>query len=61
MPNPEYQRLLRAHPSEVHDRLLAGLSETEAAGLRAVIDDFDANGLATLIRDLGGHDLGQLT
>jgi pyruvate dehydrogenase E1 component len=60
MPNPEYQRLLRAHPSEVHDRLLAGLSETEAAGLRAVIDDFDAEALATLIRDLGGHDLGQL-
>src|SRR5699024_5863663 len=47
-------------PSEVHDRLLAGPSETEAAGLRAVIDDFDADGLATLIRDLGGHDLGQL-
>ena len=22
MPNPEYQRLLRAHPSEIHDRLL---------------------------------------
>ncbi|WP_209369989.1 transketolase-like TK C-terminal-containing protein [Brevibacterium renqingii] len=60
MPNPEYQRLLRAHPSEVHDRLLAGLSETEAAALRTVIDDFDADGLATLIRDLGGHDLGQL-
>ena len=60
MPNPEYQRLLRAHPSEVHDRLLAGLSETEAAGLRAVIDDFDADALASLIRDLGGHDLGQL-
>src|SRR5699024_2579908 len=60
MPTPEYQRLLRAHPREVHDRLLAGLSETEAAGLRAVIDDFDAEALATLIRDLGGHDLGQL-
>src|SRR5699024_2876781 len=30
MTNPEYRRLLRAHPSEVHDRLLAGLSEAEA-------------------------------
>src|SRR5699024_2103113 len=39
---------------------LAGLSETEAAGLRAVIDDFDAEALATLIRDLRRHDLGQL-
>lgn len=60
MPNPEYQRLLRAHPTEVHERLLAGLGETDAAALRRVIDDFDADSLASLIRDLGGHDLGQL-
>lgn len=60
MPNPEYQRLLRAHPSEIHDRLLSGLTDTEAAALSAIIDDFDADGLASLIRDLGGHDLGQL-
>ncbi len=60
MPNPEYQRLLRAHPTEVHDRLLAGLAEAAASSLRAVIDRFDADSLASLIRDLGGHDLGQL-
>src|SRR5699024_2734078 len=58
--NPEYQLLLRAHPSEVHDLLLARMSETEAAGLRAVIAHFDADALASLIRDVGGHDHGQL-
>ncbi|RAC97054.1 pyruvate dehydrogenase, partial [Burkholderia multivorans] len=34
MPNPEYQRLLRAHPTAVHDRLLAGLAVADAASLR---------------------------
>ncbi|MBR7503649.1 pyruvate dehydrogenase, partial [Mycobacterium tuberculosis] len=60
MPNPEYQRLLRAHPTEVHDRLLAGLAEADAASLRTVTDRFAPDDLASLIRDLGGHDLGQL-
>ncbi|WP_432790263.1 pyruvate dehydrogenase [Brevibacterium sp. K11IcPPYGO002] len=60
MPNPEYQRLLRAHPTEVHDRLLAGLDESAATALRAVIDPFSPDEIASLIRDLGGHDLGQL-
>lgn len=60
MPNPEYQRLLRAHPTEVHERLLAGLSGADAATLSALLEDFDADSLASLIRDLGGHDLGQL-
>ncbi len=60
MSNPEYQRLLRAHPSEVRDRLLTGLAEADAAALRSLLDEFDADALASLIRDLGGHDLGQL-
>lgn len=60
MPNPEYQRLLRAHPTEVEERLLAGMSEDEQTALRRVIDDLDADSLAALIRDLGGHDLGKL-
>ncbi|WP_131248216.1 transketolase-like TK C-terminal-containing protein [Brevibacterium casei] len=60
MPNPEYQRLLRAHPTEVHDRLLAGFAEADAASLRTVTDRFAPDDLASLIRDLGGHDLGQL-
>lgn len=60
MANPEYQRLLRAHPAEIHERLLVGLDEAQAAALRDVIAPFGDDDLASLIRDLGGHDLGQL-
>lgn len=60
MTNPEYQRLLRAHPDEIRERLLAGLDEAQAGVLCEVIDPFGGDGLASLIRDLGGHDLGQL-
>ena len=61
MPNEEYQRILRAHPEEVRARLLAGMPDDEAqslARLRAPYGDLE---LAELVRDLGGHDLEELT
>lgn len=60
MPNEEYQRLLRSHPGEVRERILAGVGEdAEAlAQLLAPLSDAD---LAEAVRDLGGHDLGRLT
>ena len=48
MPNEEYQRLLRAGPAELRERL-----EVDVSGLA------DGDLLATF-RDLGGHDLGAL-
>lgn len=61
MPNEEYQRMLRAGSDELATRLLA---ESEAwspsAELRGLVDSLDADDLAGLVRDLGGHDLGLL-
>jgi pyruvate dehydrogenase E1 component len=57
MPNEEYQRLLRSHPSELHDRL-AG-ADPDAA-LTALLAQLDARELASAIRDLGGHDIRAL-
>ena len=58
MPNEEYQRLLRASPSELRDRLPgAGRGRRELERLVAQLDDSE---LAAAFRDLGGHDLGAL-
>ena len=54
MANEEYQRLLRATPETLHERLLSG---TEDEGARQLITQLPAGELARLLRDLGGHDL----
>src|SRR3954452_19324304 len=58
MPNEEYQRLLRATPSELRERLPgSGRGSRDVAALIADLDDAE---LARAIRDLGGHDLAEL-
>ena len=55
MPNEEYQRLLRATPEELRERLPDGNGALE--GLVGELDDAE---LRAGLRDLGGHDLGAL-
>jgi pyruvate dehydrogenase E1 component len=55
MPNEEYQRLLRATPQELRDRLPAGARSL--AGLVRKLDDAE---LRAALRDLGGHDPAKL-
>jgi pyruvate dehydrogenase E1 component len=58
MPNEEYQRLLRATPAELRERLPgSGRGSRDVAALIADLDDAE---LARAIRDLGGHDLAEL-
>jgi pyruvate dehydrogenase E1 component len=58
MPNEEYQRLLRATPSELRERVPgSGRGSRDVAALIADLDDAE---LARAIRDLGGHDLAEL-
>ncbi len=55
MPNEEYQRLLRADPQELRERL-PGRSPELAALVDVLLDDE----LRAAFRDLGGHDIGKL-
>jgi pyruvate dehydrogenase E1 component len=55
MPNEEYQRLLRAEPEELRERL-PGRSR-ELAALAGELRDDE---LRAAFRDLGGHDVGKL-
>src|SRR4051794_25974152 len=58
MPNEEYQRLLRATPSELRERLPgSGRGSRDVATLVSGLDDIE---LGRAIRDLGGHDLAEL-
>ena len=58
MPNEEYQRLLRATPEDLRERLPGpGRGRREVARLVAELDDDE---LARAFRDLGGHDLVEL-
>jgi pyruvate dehydrogenase E1 component len=55
MPNEEYQRLLRAEPADLRERLPG--SDGRLTGLLAELSDDE---LRAAFRDLGGHDLGRL-
>jgi pyruvate dehydrogenase E1 component len=55
MPNEEYQRLLRAEPQELRQRLPA--RSRKLAKLAGELEDGE---LRAAFRDLGGHDLGKL-
>jgi pyruvate dehydrogenase E1 component len=55
MPNEEYQRLLRAQPAELRERLPGG--RRDLGGLVRKLGDSD---LRAALRDLGGHDPAKL-
>ena len=55
MPNEEYQRLLRATPEELRERLPDG-----NGALNGLVAELDDGELRAGLRDLGGHDLGAL-
>jgi pyruvate dehydrogenase E1 component len=55
MPNEEYQRLLRATPEELRERLPG-----RGRRLKALVGELDDGELRAGLRDLGGHDLGAL-
>ena len=58
MTNAEYQRLLRASPAELRERLPgSGRGRREIARLAGGLEDDE---LRSAIRDLGGHDLTSL-
>lgn len=62
MSNEEYQRALRAQGEELRRRLLDDQDPTRPArrDLERVLRDVDDAELELALRDLGGHDLGQL-
>src|SRR3982750_3651302 len=55
MPNEEYQRLLRADPAELRERLPG-----RNAGLAGLVGELRDDELRAAFRDLGGHDIGKL-
>ena len=55
MPNEEYQRLLRADPAELRERLPG-----RNAGLASLVAELGDDELRAGFRDLGGHDIGKL-
>jgi pyruvate dehydrogenase E1 component len=55
MPNEEYQRLLRAEPGELRERLPGRSRE-----LAALVGELADGELRAAFRDLGGHDVGKL-
>jgi pyruvate dehydrogenase E1 component len=55
MPNEEYQRLLRATPEELRERLPGGSRD-----LSRLVSGLDDAKLARSLRDLGGHDICEL-
>jgi pyruvate dehydrogenase E1 component len=55
MPNEEYQRLLRAEPADLRERLPG-----RNAGLATMVADLPDDELRAGFRDLGGHDIGKL-
>lgn len=59
MSNEEYQRLLVADPAQVRERLPG--SDGSRDDVRRVISELDDTELTAAIRDLGGHDLEDLS
>ncbi|MGE0136871.1 MAG: pyruvate dehydrogenase [Ilumatobacteraceae bacterium] len=59
MPNEEYQRLLRAPEADVRDRLCD--DGAHGADLRRAMSDVSDAELQRAVRDLGGHDLQELS
>ena len=59
MPNEEYQRLLVADPGELRQRL-EGSGDTRE-DVRRVVSELDDAELTAAVRDLGGHDLEDLS
>ena len=58
MPNEEYQRLLRASVEELRERIPgSGRGRSDVARLISHLDDVE---LLKALRDLGGHDIGDL-
>jgi pyruvate dehydrogenase E1 component len=55
MPNEEYQRLLRAEPDELRERLPG-----RGRKLAKLVDELEDGELRAAFRDLGGHDLSKL-
>ena len=55
MPNEEYQRLLRAEPDELRERLPG-----RGRKLAKLVGELEDGELRAAFRDLGGHDLGKL-
>jgi len=60
MSNEEYQRLLVAEPPELRERLLSGAGDVRE-NVSRVISDLDDREVMAAIRDLGGHDLQDLS
>ena len=58
MPNEEYQRLLRARPDELRDRLPG--RGPGSRDLSKLVRELDDDELLRAARDLGGHDLQDL-
>jgi pyruvate dehydrogenase E1 component len=58
MPNEEYQRLLRSTAGELRERLPG--SGRQARALGGLLAELNDDELLSAIRDLGGHDLGDL-
>ncbi|HEX6021425.1 MAG TPA: pyruvate dehydrogenase [Solirubrobacter sp.] len=58
MPNEEYQRLLRSDAGELRSRLPG--NGRERLDVERLVADLDDEQLLRAIRDLGGHDLGDL-
>jgi pyruvate dehydrogenase E1 component len=59
MPNEEYQRLLRAGPGELRERL-SGSASRRGRRLGNLVGELDDAELRSALRDLGGHDPAKL-
>jgi len=59
MPNEEYQRLLRASPQDLRERL-PGAGRGRRV-IERLLNQLDDSQITSAIRDLGGHDLADIT
>ncbi len=59
MPNEQYQSLFGASEEVIRQTVLDGLDRGDRVELEHLLDSHP-NGVATLVRDLGGHDLADI-